>query len=399
MDLQENYFPLLGQYVLEFVVALVLVAGVYFLTRRWISKDLVARAFRWGMLSLIYVSVSAFALNAFMSTWGFRGEASPFGFERMLDHTAERPYVYRVLSGEVIKRAARLIPKHLSEERRRWLLEESPLLQYRRPGEGWSLEKSKHWHVAYFYLFLTLLAALFAARVLTHRVCDVTPLFADLAPAVAALFLPLTFHLGGYFYDFPELLLMLLCLLSLVKWRPLWFYPLFVIAILNKESNALLVTFFVALMWERLPRRQLLLHAAAQLGIGAAIVWLLRMAFLGSQGAQGLFFFPLNVLFWLRPASYVQFITPYAPLIPVPRGANLISLFLVAFLVLWEWRRKPAELKRLLLLPAVFVFPLFYVFGMMDEVRALSLLFPGLYLLGCHTVNDVYGRLRTGADP
>ena len=102
MDLQANYFPLLGQYVLEFVVALVLVAGVYFLTRRWISKDLLARVFRWGMLSLIYVSVSAFALNAFMTTWGFRGETSPFGFERMLDHTAERPYVDRVLSGEVI---------------------------------------------------------------------------------------------------------------------------------------------------------------------------------------------------------------------------------------------------------------------------------------------------------
>ncbi len=399
MDLRESYLPLLGQYLLEFVVALVLLAGLYFLTRRWISKEHLARAFRWGLLSLIYVSVSAFALNAFMTTWGFRGETSPFGFERMLDHTAERPYVYRVLSGEVIKRAARLIPKHLSEERRRWLLEESPLLQYRRPGEGWSLEKSKHWHVAYFYLFVTLLAALFAARVLTHRVCGVTPLFADLAPAVAALFLPLTFHLGGYFYDFPEFLLMLLCLLSLVKWRPLWFYPLFVIAILNKESNALLVTFFVALMWERLPRRQLLLHAAAQLGIGAAIVWMLRMAFLGSAGAQGLFLLPLNVLFWFRPASYVMFITPYAPLIPVPQGANLISLLLVAFLVLWEWRRKPAELKRLLLLPAVFVLPLFYVFGMMDEIRNLSLLFPALYLLGCHTVNDVYGRLRTDADP
>ena len=68
MDLGENYFPLLGQYLLEFVVALVLLAGLYFLTRRWTSKELMARAFRWGMLSLIYVSVSAFALDAFMTT-------------------------------------------------------------------------------------------------------------------------------------------------------------------------------------------------------------------------------------------------------------------------------------------------------------------------------------------
>ena len=49
MDLGGNYFLLLGQYLLEFVVALVLLGGLYLLTRRWISKELLARAFHWGM--------------------------------------------------------------------------------------------------------------------------------------------------------------------------------------------------------------------------------------------------------------------------------------------------------------------------------------------------------------
>ncbi len=46
-----------------------------------------------------------------------------------------------------------------------------------------------------------------------------------------------------------------------------------------------------------------------------------------------------RVFFWFRPAAYAKFIAPYAPLIPVPQGANLI--------------------------------PLFYALGMMNEVRDL----------------------------
>jgi hypothetical protein len=393
MELPESYFRTLALGLVKLSLCLALLAGLCSLGLRWISKQQLAAAFRWILLTAVYVFTAALVLNAFMSQWGFRGENSPFGFERMLSYSAERPYVYRVLSPTVINAAAAMVPDVLVADRQTWLLEESPLLRYRQPQESWSVEKSVKWHVAYFYLFACLLGVLYAARVLTRSVYDVTPLFADFAPIVALLFLPLTFHFGGYLYDFAELALMLLCLIALVKSRLTWFYPLYLLAILNKESNVLISVFFFAVMYDALPRKRLLAHCAVQVAAGALILLALRIVFLDNGGSQALLSFPLNLLFWLSPSAYWNFITPYAPLIPVPRGANLISLFLLVFLVSWAWSHKPGAVRRLVLLSAACNLPLFLLFAFLDEIRNLSITFPAIYLVGCHTVHDVYGRL------
>jgi hypothetical protein len=390
VELPESYFQTLARSALEFAVLCAVLFALYRAARRFVAPRFVSQAFRVVLRAAVYVFVSALVLDAFMTLWGFRGEQSPFGFERMLDHTAQRPYVYRVLSPELIGLGAGLVPDALVEAHEEWLLEGSPLLQYRRPGERWTLDKSVKWHVAYFYLFACLVAALFTARSLTAEMLGVSRLFADYAPAVALLFLPLTFHWGGYLYDFPELLLLLLCTLALARSRLDWFYPLYLLAILNKESNVLLASFFVAFAWDRMPRRRLLSHLAVQMVVGWSLVLALRLAFLENEGAQALFFFPLNLQFWLSPGSYWKFIDPYAPLVWVPRGANLITLFVVGFIVLWDWRRKPPVLRRLLLLSAAVNLPVFLLFSLADEVRALSLVFPALYLLGCWTVSEVY---------
>ena len=99
-----------------------------------------------------------------------------------------------------------------------------------------------------------------------------------------------------------------------------------------------------------------------------------------------------NVLFFLSPEWYAKFFSPYAPLIPLPRGINLISLALLAFVVLWRWPQKPLEVRRLFLLTSAVSLPLYLLFGFLDEIRALSLVFPAIYLLGCHTIDDLYRR-------
>ncbi len=397
MELPESYFPTLLRGVLELAAVAVLLFALHRSSRRFVTAERVAQTFRYTLLAAVYVFVSALVLDAFMTQWGFRGDRSPFAFERMLDHTAERPYVYRVLSPEIIALGAGMVPDGFVESRREWLLEETPLLAYRQRGEGWGVDKSLKWHVAYFYLFACLVAALFAARRLTTVTLDVGPLFSDYAPAVALLCLPASFHWGGYLYDFPELLLLLLCSLALARERLAWFYPLYVLAILNKESNVLVFVFFLAFLWDRLPRRQLWLHLLAQLVLGWSLVLVLRLAFLDNEGSQALFFFPLNALFWLSPASYWKFIEPYAPLIPIPRPANALTLFLVGFAVAWGWSRKPVALRRLLLGSAAVTLPLFLLFSFADEARALALLFPALYLLACDTVRDVYRGRAQGA--
>lgn len=392
MELPPNYFEDLASAAARFALAAAVLAAAFFTLRRRLTSGRLAAAFRWTLLSLVYVIVAAVVLDAFMGKWGFRGDAPNHGFVPMLEHTAERPFVYRVLSPAVVNTAADLVPATALRAWMPWLMRETPLLRYRAPFESWSPEKALKWHVAYAYLFACLLAALFAARGLTRASVPATPLFADYAPAVALLLLPLTFLRGGYFYDFPELMFLFACSLCAATGRTLPYYALFVLAILNKESNALIVTIFTAFTASRLPRRQWLTHAACQLAIGAALVIALRFVFRDAGGGATQPWFPLNVLFFLSPEWYAKFFAPYAPLIPVPRGINLISLALVAFAVLWHWPARPPELRRLFLLSAGVTFPLYLLFGFLDEIRALSLVFPAIYLLACHTLADLYSR-------
>lgn len=390
MDLPADYgSQLLAQALRMALVAAGLLAFFYASRRYW-SAERVAAIFRWVFLGLVYVFVAALVLGGFMERWGFRGDNRAFGFERMLDHSAERPYVYRVLSPAIINAGAALLPDALVSGNEGWWQRGTPLRRFRKPGESWTLEKSVKWHVAYFYLFACLIGALLAARHLARVVCRAPPLFADFAPAVAALFLPLVFHLGAYLYDFPELLLMLLCLVALAHARSGWFYLLFLAAILNKESNVLLVVFFVAFQWDRLPWRRLLGHVAVQVAIGAMLLVSLRVLFSENGGATAFFSFPVNLVFWLTPSSYVTFFDSHAPLVPLPRGLNVVTLFTAGMLLFWAWDEKPREVRRLVVLSALVNLPLFLLFAALDELRNLSLMFPALYLAGCGTVLRVY---------
>lgn len=392
----SGYLPRLAWNVLELTAIAVPTVIAYRLLRGRITRSLLGNFFRWLLLIFVYAIVASLVLNAFMFKWGFREDSERFGLQAMLHHSAQRPWVYRVLSPEVVNAVSALFPERLSPAAERWFLERTPLVRYRSPKESWTLEKSEQWHVAYVYLLLCLLATLFAARRLTARLCGVGPAFSDYAPAVGALFLPLTFLHGGYLYDFPELMFMGLCLIAALR-KNLWiYYPLFVLAVLNKESNVLLVVFFVAMTWSKWPRRRVLAHAATQFAIGATIVVALRIVFADRGGLPATLWLPLNLLYWTDWRTYVLFFEPYAALIPFPRAANLISLAVLAFLLGWGWRTQPRELRRLTILSCACVLPLFVLFAFGDEIRNLSLVFPAVYLSGCHSVGKLYRGVAAG---
>jgi hypothetical protein len=372
--------------VASFAVAAGLLAAVVWLLRDRLTPARVSRWFRAGFTVLLYVIVASLVVGTFAARWGFRGDSPHWGLEKMLAFKAERPFAYRVLSPAIVNTGIAMLPDGYVAGREEWLTTKTPLLRYRHRNESWTLEKSVAWHVAYLYIFASLLIALYAARAVTTVAGPPSPLLVDIAPAVALLFLPLTFQFGGYLYDFPELALLFLCLLAALRERWWLYYAAFVAAVLNKESNALILVYFVAVAWDRMDRRALLRHVAVQLVIGATIVIGLRTVFAENGGGSTQFWFPLNVLFWLQPETYLRFDSPYAPVIPVPRTANLFSLFLLFVLVKTGWKYCPPTVRRLGLFSAVVNVPLFLVWGFLDEVRALSLTFPALYLLACHAV-------------
>ncbi len=339
------------------------------------------RLVRGLFLALLYVIASAVVLDAFLGQWGFRGDNPKFGFRALLTFEAERPFAYRVLSPLLVEGVARAIPPALLERHRRWLQESTPLLRYRRPGESWTLWKSVRWHVAYGYLLACLLGVLLTGRSLTRSMHPGCALASDVGPAVALLFLPLTFHLGGYLYDFPELLLLSICLL--LAWRGRWvaFHLALALALLNKETGVFAIAYAAGMVGHRFPPRRTALLLGGQLVLAAAILGGIRLTLAENPGLSAWPMLPMNLLFWMDPRNYLRFIEPIAPLVPLPRGANVLTLALLAGLCSAGWSRSHAGLRRSFVFAAAGSIALLLAFGFLDEIRVLAPAFPPLYVL------------------
>jgi hypothetical protein len=364
--------------------------------RRQLEPRAVDVVFRSSLLALVYLLTSAFVLDAFMRTWGFRGDHPRFGFERLLDHTADRPFVYRVLSPWIIETAASQVPERVVERAEDFLLRDSTLLRYRFAEESWSVDKSLRWHMAYAYLLAAMLATLGAMRWLGRIFFPGCGLFTDYAPVVAFLVLPISFHLGGYVYDFPELFFLMLAVALIAQRRWLLFYPLLVLAVLNKESNLLVALFTPALLWDVLPRRRLAAHFLVQLALGTGLCLALWMTFRGNPGGPVEFWLGENLRLWLDWRTYLATFSPVAALVRVPLPGNLLTFVVFGFGAFWHWRTKPAPLRRLVVAMLAVNVPLLLAFSLHNEIRNLSLAWPALYLALCHTVLASYGN---GSEP
>ena len=162
--------------------------------------------------------------------------------------------------------------------------------------------------------------------------------------------------MGGHIYDFPELLLTALCLICIIQKKWLFYYTVFVLAVLNKEVNVLLILFFIAFCRDTMAKKDMLKHAALQILIGAILVLCVRWLFVDNPLFPGLNdYWKHNIRYWLNPKSYFLFWDAYHVGLPIfPRGSNILLIVFTAFFVFYKWKDKPGQVKRLFVYTSTF---------------------------------------------
>jgi len=350
----------------------------------WLSP---ASVFSWGLLLLLYGCTAAYVLDAYMSNHAFEGSKGRSGFEAMLEFDSHRPFVYRILTPWLINQVAALVPDTISYGNEQWFTIDSPALQrYLQEGQELDVELGVKWHIAYGMLFGSLLATLFVARGTARLIFPRDRLLCDYGAAMALLMLPLTFHIGGYMYDFPELLLLSLCLYFLVSGRTVWFFVAFVAAVLNKESNVMLAAYYLAYRYGDMDRKQLMIQGLMLGALGLILVVGVRLVLRDNPGTGVEMRLWHNIEFWFRGRYLLGSFSPIAPLMRLPSPGSLVLMLLLVYGVFSNWRRKPAPLRRLVWVGMCTNIPLFLAFSYENEVRALAMLFPVFYLAVLHTV-------------
>ena len=199
--------------------------------------------------------------------------------------------------------------------------------------------------------------------------------------------------MGGYFYDYPEILFMAgaLWLVTSGSFWPL--VPLTALATVNKEA----FLFFVPALYPFIRVRASRIEAITQVGIllltAGATYLVIRNAYLANPGWAAQNHSPEALAYYLNPMNLLRRETTYG--LRVFQAYSFVTLGLVGLVAFRGWRGQSAAVRDHIRLAAAINVPLFLLLCFPGEVRNLSLLYMGFLFLLCENF-AILDRDRTG---
>lgn len=283
-------------------------------------------------------------------------------FMEMVNGSAPRPFVHRALIPSLVRLGAGLLPRHWKGRVDAWI---DRFVSARILRQEWSGGHELEHCLALALIFLSLLGFMAVLRWMAQGFYHPSPWIRELLPVAAVSILPVFFLAGTHFvYDFPALFFFTLLLALLWRQRWGWFYPLYAVALLNKETTLFLALLFALHFFSRMPRRRYFAHLLAMVGLFVLVKAGLTLAFAGNPG-------PL-LENHLRENLFTL-LTPF----PLWR---LLDVALVLLLLFQGFRKKPEFLRHgLFLVVPIFLLQLF--FGVLGEIRVYYEVYPILFLL------------------
>lgn len=288
------------------------------------------------------------------------GAFEPASFSRVMELTAERPYIYRILIPALAKLFSFLIPSKIID---RFLAAADPVsATFERLGGGIYLREAAF---VLAVMFASLIAFAIAERVFladlgfNRREQVVLPLLLQMFILPVAM-------IAGYYYDLPQLFLMTLGLFLLHRRHWTGYLAVLAIASLNKETAAFLVVVFCIYHWPRLGREPFLHLLAWQAVILAAIRVSMSILFRNNAGSSLVFTVPDQIRIYSEH--------------PFALAATLTCFGVVTYLVLRQWRSKN-EFLRASTSIGLIIFMLFIPFGYPLEFRVFLDVLPVIGIL------------------
>ena len=348
-----------------------------------------------AVLTLAFGLLSSSIIDAFLKKWNgtaFNADI-PFNFERTLSYSVPRPFAYRVLFPWLVNTTADLLPSD-------FVLSPPPELLRRGLAFYMGEQESQRipvvlqvkFVIAALWMFIFLFATLWLYRTIAIRTLHIHRASADLAALLFGLFLPLSFRGGGGFiYDFSELFFSAAYISALVSGQYVWSAAILVGAIVNKESNLLLLFYLAAHLLTNGRSLKNRWYLFLRHSIAAAIPYLLiKIAIADKSGGTVEFYLFWNIDYWSRVSSFFGFMTTNLQLVLFPKPTNIVFLLLFVWLLGYRWRYKPLFVRATLVSTGLICVILLAIFCWHDEIRNLSLAFPAIFLTITHSLVEIY---------
>ena len=320
------------------------------------------------MVTLVYIFLSAYICLIFVINSNVNGNHEQT-FQDMLDGTAFKPYVYRVLVPALL-RCIDFASPHFAES--------FATLQLSKYFPSFI----NHYHInadfAYLGLWsvaIFLLSLLIYCRLLYlggYHIVGLPRTQAAITPLLGLFMLP-PFFREGYIYDLPQLTLFSACLYLMFRQQWRLYFVVFVLLCLNKETSIIILFAYLANYVNKHARRRLLIVSLLHLLIYGTIRLLLDQMFQDNPGVSMQIHIVDQANVFLERLTFGTF-------------SQLITAL---FIITYGWVSKPIFLRRSLIL-AVPLSVLFLVGGSPGEYRVFYEVVYVLTLLIFHSIIAVW---------
>lgn len=296
-------------------------------------------------------------------------------FMDMINGTAHRPYVERVLLPGTIRAITALTPAPVREAFNHAAARPAFIRDW-CDAQGWERDHLFEYAVAVALIYACIWGFLFALAGLARAVYQAPPAFTHGVCLAALPLLPAFMKYTNYIYDPATLFLFTLGLALLARRRWRAYFIVYTLACLNKETTILLaLVFWLVRTREGMPEQRRARHMlAAQVAISIAIKGALAFIFRHNPG---------GVVEHHLAHNLELFTAPGLPLWLAFWGG-------VALLIGYRWSRKPLFLRRGLLI-LVPLLALTFFLGQIDELRDYYEAFPIALLMAAHTCATLMG--------
>ena len=345
------------------------------MTDRTLSSRLYERVCRF----VLFFVAATIAFNGYYQKWhfleaGVPGTYAVAGFERMVDGTANRPFVYRQLLPAIANALDGVTPQatkmwfyvHQGKGTASYLLAISTSPTANNPVYFF------RYLVVYGLTFLFTLLAVYAMYLLclAIKIRDPAAVFGSV---IVIVLFPFCMSVGGYFYDFPELALFMLAMLVAIKLDWWWLIPVVALGEWNKESFLLIILTLYPIFRLRNSRRGSLLAVAVLGFICVAIYYSLRLRFGHNPGGTVELRW-LEQLRWFSHPKYLLYETEETYGMRMLRPMTLLPMGLLLWTIQRGWKYLPPAVQRHGIIAAALNIPLYFLFCAPGELRDLSML-------------------------
>ena len=322
-------------------------------------------------ISIIFqhILISFLVFRVFVGEDSLSLKGGPADFGKMVDGTANRPFVLRTLIPSTIRSIRDLLPESLKNHIRSFFEKRNWFVDYLRS------DRVVEYSIALVLCFIFFLGFSFVLRRLAKHFYRDEPLVQHIAALIGMLILPLFFAYGHYVYDPGTLFLFSFGVLLVVEERLIPMLAFFPILVLHKETSVLLILVFIVYQFRRMPITKIAAFSSVMGAIWLVLRMFIARTFAANPGSIVEFhLFDHNLRLFANPVAAIFF---------------LVVITLLGIFISYNWKSKQEFLRRGFF--AVFgpLFLLSIFFGYVDELRQFYEVVPFVALLMAPSISKL----------